>query len=214
MCAGSAELALAASERVNLILHPGESRVERRRLYVKTALHGGVDCFRSERRKHDFRPPPDRTRHDGNRLEYVVLAVPAYLLAGVERDQQVQAFVELFTAGGDWYAHAGHLVGKSPSTDTENQAAIAKDVRLNARPGECSHIVQRQHTHGSDELDMAGDRGDLHCHLQWIRHEQNVDQVMLGDRDAAVPEPVDELRLLDHVGIESVPAIADVRVVG
>jgi hypothetical protein len=49
--------------------------------------------------------------------------------------------------------------------------------------------------------------------LEGIGNQKDVDQVVLGDRDAAKAEPVDQLRLGEHVGIEAVAAVVRIPVV-
>src|SRR6185436_4634615 len=64
------------------------------------------------------------------------------------------------------------------------------------------------------DLEIAGDGSNLDRHLQWVGHQQDVDQVVFGDGDTPIAEAIDKLRLGDHVRIKPVAAIPCVRVIG
>ena len=149
-----------------------------------------------------------------NRLEIVVLALPRNFFAGEQRHQDIERFIEALARFLDRLAHARHLIGEGAAPDAQYQPAFAEDVGLNGAAGEDPHVMQRQHADGGDDLDMARDGCNLHRHLQRVRHQQDVDEMMLGDRHAAITEPLDELCLRNHVGIEPVAAIAGVGIIG
>ena len=55
---------------------------------------------------------------------------------------------------------------------------------------------------------------DLDRELQRRGHQEDVDQMMLGDRDRVIAKFIGQNRLLQHVRIEPVTTIAFVRVIG
>ena len=164
---------------------------ERRRLHVIAGLGGGLDAGGVHHRGHQ-RDGVLRTRHDGERLETVARAVPGDFFLGEERLKELQVLLEPGFGVLDGNAEARRLEAEGALAHAQHQPPVAQRLGLHDFAREDPHVADGQLAHRGDEPDVLGVGGDLHRHLQGRGDQQDVEQVMLRNRHAAV---ADRLRM-------------------
>ena len=106
----------------------------------------------------------------------------------------------------DGNIEALRLEAEGTFADAQHQPPVAQRLRLHHFTCEDAHVADRQLADGGDELDVLGMRRHLHRHLQRRRDQQDVEQVMLGDADAAITQRLGMHRLCHHVLVEALAA--------
>ncbi len=152
--------------------------------------------------------------HDGHGVEFVILAVPRHLFFAQEGHQHVEALIELLAALFQGHAQAVHLKLPGPAPDAQQKPTLGENVGHHQLARIGAHIVDGEHRHGGHDLHMLSGAGDLHGKLQGCRQHEDVDHVVLSEGDRFKAQLVGQDRLLQHVGIKAVAAIALVGIVG
>ena len=208
-------IGLGAVEGVDLIDQHLVIAGQRRGLNMEPSTGAGVDALGVHDRHHHRRAAGlQRPGHDGQGLELIVLALPAHLFLGQQRLQHVEAFVEALARLFHRDAEALHLELERTAPDAEEQAPFAENVGDNHFTGIGAHVVERQHHHAGENLDLLGMGSDFDSKGQRRWHHQTVDEVVLGDRNRIKAQPIGELRLIEHVPVYAVTAVGLVRIVG
>ena len=177
----------------------------------------GAEARRAPGGRHAARADPEREgalhgrRRDRHVLHPVVLALQRDGFAVQRAAQDFQRFIHDSAALAAVDAEALELFDAVAEPDAEVEPPVAEDVDGGGVFGDADRVVQRQQQHPGADAHARGEprggRGDR----QHRRRIAVLDEMVLGNPDVVVAEPLGQLHLAEHVVVELRPGPPPLR---